>query len=65
MFILWVVLNLELFTVQCTLLVSKLNNYHAEINEQNSEENCSDGALGGGLSTIVSISSNILSHLSL
>jgi hypothetical protein len=51
------------FYLDCTLLVSKLNNYHAEINEQNSAENCSDGGVGGGLSTIVSISSNILSHV--
>lgn len=28
--------------------LENLNNYHAEINEQNSAENCSDGAVGGG-----------------
>ena len=41
------------------------NTYHAEINEQNSVENCSDGGIGGGLSTMVSISSKMLSQLSL
>lgn len=33
------------------------NFYHAEINEQNSGENWSEGAEGGGWSTMASISS--------
>jgi hypothetical protein len=35
---------------------SIVNVYHAEINEQNSGEHSSDGALGEGFSTMVSIS---------
>ena len=41
---------------------SKYNPYHAEINEQNSGENWSEGAQGGGCSTISSISPKILVH---
>lgn len=44
---------------------AKVRYYHAEINEQNSGENWSEGAQGGGCSTMALISSKKLSHASL